>query len=398
MLKKNQFAAFGYFRLAVASPAHRVADIDYNMYQIEMLLDEAMQQGCQCLVLPELAITGYTCGDLFFQSLLIERTEQALQQLAQLSATASVLLVVGAPIAQGGRLFNCAVVIGEGKILGIVPKNFLPNTQEFYEERWFSAADDRTADEVLIDDQLIPFGNDLLFQNRDMPDCLIGIEICEDGWVANPPSGHMAVAGATVLLNLSASPELLGKQEYRQQLVRSQSARCLAVYAYSSAGAGESSTDLVFSGHSLIAENGVMLVATERFSFDTRWVCADVDIDRLMSERRKNNNFAASHSARYPDVAYRVVEFSVPFSVIDPKYSALKRKFDRQPFVPAGIAERSQRCKEIFALQTTALARRLKHIGTKSVVIGISGGLDSTLALLVAVKVFDLLKLDRCGI
>ncbi|OQY16062.1 MAG: NAD(+) synthase [Desulfobacteraceae bacterium 4572_35.1] len=312
-------------------------------------------------------------------------------QLAALTADGSLLLIVGSPIAHEGRLFNCAVVMAGGNILGIVPKNFLPNTQEFYEERWFSAAADCRVKEVIIAGKAIPFGDDLLFENTNMPGCIVGAEICEDGWVASPPSGQMAVAGATLLVNLSASPEILGKRQYRRQLVSSQSARCLAAYAYASAGPGESSTDLVFSGHSLIAENGTILQESERFCFNTSWVYADIDIDRLQSERRKNNSFAASSSMR----EYRRIGFALhPLSGSLPLHRAL----ERQPFVPAVADERSQRCQEIFALQTTALARRLQHIGTKNVAIGISGGLDSTLALLVVVKVFDLLGLDRRGI
>ncbi|OQY25404.1 MAG: NAD(+) synthase [Desulfobacteraceae bacterium 4572_35.2] len=390
----NQRLKFGYYRLAVASVAHRVADIAYNIEQMKQVIHSAHSCGCDCLVFPELAVTGYTCGDLFFQSLLIEKTEQGLIELAEFSAELSTLLVVGAPIAQGGRLFNCAVLISDGEIVGIVPKNFLPNSQEFYEERWFSAAPDRSADEVVIGGQPIPFGDDLLFQDLNRPACVIGVEICEDGWVANPPSGQMAVAGATVLLNLSASPEVLGKQQYRQQLVRSQSARCLAAYAYASAGAGESSTDLVFSGHSLIAENGTILSESERFSFESQWVCADIDLNRLMNERHKNNSFAASRA----EGDYRLIEISNALAVATEEHGDLKRQVNRHPFVPSNNAERNQHCEEIFALQTTALARRLKHVGTKNVVIGLSGGLDSTLALLVVIKAFDLLQLDRKGI
>lgn len=390
----NQRLKFGYYRLAVASLAHRVADIDYNIEQIKQLIRNCHSRGCDCLVLPELAVTGYSCGDLFFQSLLIDKAQQGLIELAKFSAELSMLLVVGAPIAQGGRLFNCAVLIANGEIVGIVPKKFLPNTQEFYEERWFSAASDRGANEVVIGGQPIPFGDDLLFQDLHRPDCVIGVEICEDGWVANPPSGQMAVAGATVLLNLSASPEILGKQQYRQQLVRSQSARCLSAYAYASAGAGESSTDLVFSGHSLIAENGTILCETERFSFDSQWVCADIDLNRLMNERLKNNSFAGSCA----DGDYRVVGVSNSLPASTAEQGELKRQLDRHPFVPSNNEERNQCCQEIFALQTTALARRLKHIGTKNVVIGVSGGLDSTLAMLVVIKAFDLLQLDRKGI
>lgn len=391
MLDNDKLTALGYFRLAVAAPAHRVADISYNVTQIKQLLHEVCQQGGECLVLPELAITGYSCADLFFQDLLLERCQQALVDMAAATADVTPLLIVGAPLVQSGRLFNCAVVMGAGKILGVVPKNFLPNTQEFYEERWFSAASDRREDSIVVGTTSVPFGDDLLFANASMPSCIIGVEICEDGWVATPPSGHMACAGATILVNLSASPELLGKADYRRQLVSSQSARCLAAYAYASAGAGESSTDLVFSGHSLIAENGTILTESERFSFASTWVSADIDVERLQGERRKNNSFAASTS----ESCYRRIEFS---PVLANKQLPLQRHLDRQPFVPSNIAERAQRCQEIFSLQSTALARRLQHIGSHRVVLGISGGLDSTLALLVVVQAFNVLQLDLSGI
>ncbi|WP_316347139.1 NAD(+) synthase [Desulfuromonas acetoxidans] len=389
-MNKTQIARFGYFRLAVASVEHRIADLEFNAEQITSAALRAKKQGCHCVVFPELSLTGYGCGDLFFQSILLERTRQVLGDLKKMTRHEQMILIVGAPIAQGGRLFNCAVVISGGEILGVVPKNFLPNTQEFYEERWFSAAADRTADEISLCGAMVPFGDDLLFRQKELPGCVLGVEICEDGWVANPPSGQMAVAGATVLVNLSASPEILGKQDYRRQLVQSQSARCLAAYAYASAGPGESSTDLVFSGHSLIAENGQLLAETERFSFATQLAIGDVDIDRLYNERHKNNSFAASSAQN----AYRKIEFNCA----EHAHTPLHRPLPCHPFVPANLNERDQRCEEIFALQTTALAKRLNHIGVRNVVIGISGGLDSTLALLVTVKAFEKLDLDPQGI
>jgi NAD+ synthase (glutamine-hydrolysing) len=389
-MKRTQIASYGYFRLAVASVEHRIADLEFNAEQIVSAALRAKKQGCHCVVFPELGLTGYGCGDLFFQSVLLERSRQVLGDLKQLTRHEQMILIVGAPIAQGGRLFNCGVVISGGEILGVVPKTYLPNTQEFYEERWFSSAQDRTSDQLSLCGELVPFGDDLLFRQRDLPGCVIGVEICEDGWVANPPSGQMAVAGATVLVNLSASPEILGKQEYRRQLVQSQSARCLAAYAYASAGSGESSTDLVFSGHSLIAENGQILAETERFSFSTQLAFGDVDIDRLYNERHKNNSFAASCANQ----SYRVIEFSCA----EQAHTPLRRPVNKHPFVPADQAQRAQHCEEIFMLQTTALAKRLNHIGARRVVIGISGGLDSTLALLVTVKAFDRLGLERSGI
>ncbi len=382
-------SSMGFLRIGVATPELRVADVDFNLEKIHAAMAEALARDCRFLVFPELCVTGYTCGDLFFQSLLIDKAREALLQLADITDEVQATMIVGAPVAQDGRLFNCAVFISHGQILGVVPKTFLPNTQEFYEERWFSSAREGRAGLLTWGDRHIPFGTDLLFQNLALPECVVGVEICEDAWVANPPSGELAAAGATVLINLSASPETLGKEGYRRDLVRSQSARCLAAYAYASAGPGESSTDLVFSGHSLIAENGVVLAETDRFRFETQLALADLDIERLVNERRKNNSFGDS-----PAVQPRTIFFAhqeVPAR-------ELLRKVSTAPFVPPDDRERSCRCREIFALQTTGLAKRLRHTGAARVVIGISGGLDSTLALLVAVKAFDKLGLARKGI
>jgi NAD+ synthase (glutamine-hydrolysing) len=387
---KTGLSSLGFLRIGAVSPELRVADVAFNTEQICQAIAEACARNCRLLLFPELSVTAYTCGDLFFQHLLIEQAKQALWKVADYTAEQQVTVVVGAPIAQGGRLFNCAVFICCGKILGVVPKTYLPNTQEFYEERWFSSALERTANEIEWRGEKIPFGEDLLFCADTMPDCLVGVEICEDVWVANPPSGRMAVQGATVLLNLSASPELLGKEEYRRALVKSQSARCLAAYVYASAGPGESSTDLVFSGHSLIAENGAIMAETQRFQFATQLAVADVDIERLVNERLKNNSFAASKT----DTKFRVIAFPQP----DAPAEELHRVVSATPFVPPEDQERTRRCREIFALQTTGLAKRLMHTGLSQAVIGISGGLDSTLALLITVKAFEKLGLDRRGI
>lgn len=383
-------SSLGLLRLGVVSPELRVADVAFNTDRIRAAVAEAAAADCRLLIFPELCLTGYTCGDLFFQPLLLRRARQALRELAATAAEHRAVLVVGLPIAQQGRLFNCAAVLAAGRILGLVPKTFLPNTQEFYEERWFSSAADRVADHLDLDGEAVPFGSDLLFRAEEMPECLLGVEICEDLWTVNPPSGAMAAAGATVLVNLSASPEILGKAEYRRGLVQSQSARCLAAYAYASAGPGESSTDLVFSGHSLIAENGVVLAETERFQFQTRLAMVDLDLERLVNERWKNNSFAAVGAA----APFRILPFPLP----DGTAERLLRPVPATPFVPAREEERAQRCREIFALQTTGLATRLRHTGARQVVIGLSGGLDSTLALLVAARAFDALGLHRQGI
>jgi NAD+ synthase (glutamine-hydrolysing) len=386
----NMLASLGMVRIGVAAPELRVADVAFNTERILAAIAAAEAQGCRFLLLPELCLTGYTCADLFGQPLLVEAARRALREIAAATGRSGSAVVVGAPVACAGRLFNCAVFIAAGRILGVIPKTCLPNTQEFYEKRWFASAADRTADTLDWDGERIPFGPDLLFRAAGLADCLVGVEICEDLWAVEPPSGAMALAGATLLLNPSASPEVLGKEEYRRGLVLSQSARCLAAYAYASAGPGESSTDLVYSGHCLIAENGLLLAETERFCFDTRLAVADVDVEHLVNERLRNSTFAAAR----PGAAFRIVDFPLPDAPTD----RLQRSVPQAPFVPAVREERARRCREIFALQTTALAKRLRHTGMSRVVIGVSGGLDSTLALLVATRAFDKLGLDHRGI
>ena len=377
----------GMIRVAAVSPALKVADVAFNLAAIEEATLQAADQGVQLLVFPELAMTGYSCGDLFYQQSLLEKVREGLTTLTALSEQTGMILIVGAPVRQSGRLFNAAVVMSHGRICGVVPKTFLPNTQEFYEERWFSSSFDLVDDQLAWLDEAPPFGTDLLFDVDGMPDCLFGIEICEDAWVANPPSGAMAAAGATLLINLSASPEILGKCSYRRALVESQSARCLSAYLYASAGPGESSTDLVFSGHSLVAEYGQILAETERFQFTSQMAVADIDVQRLVHERLRNNSYAASMT----DQDFLLV----PVEVTERQADDLLRPIAKTPFVPIDLAERQGRCEEIFAIQTTGLMKRLMHTGSQKVVLGISGGLDSTLALLVTVKAFDRLKWSR---
>jgi len=380
----------GLLRVGVATPELKIAAVDYNLAEICRVARQAQQQQCQLLVFPELCLTGYTCADLFYQHSLQQRVESALLELAEFSATEQITLVVGAPLSVSGRLFNCAVFISSGKISGLVPKTYLPNSGEFYEQRWFSSATERNCDFVQLGSLQIPFGADLLFQAESFPDALIGIEICEDAWSVVPPSGAQALAGATLLLNLSASPEILGKQAYRRALVSSLSARCLAAYAYASAGPNESSTDLVFSGHSLIAENGQILAETERFQFDSQLALADIDLQRLMGERQRNSSFSSASSGD----EFRVESFQLKLVAV----KEILRPVSRTPFVPPNDAERAARCQEIFSLQSTGLMKRLRHTGCQNVVIGLSGGLDSTLALLVTVKAFDRMGLERKGI
>ncbi len=380
----------GFLRVGVATPDLEIGNVDFNLAEICRIAQQAKQQQCQLLLFPELCLTGYTCADLFYQHSLQQRVETALLELADFSAAEELTLVIGAPLSVSGRLFNCATLISHGKICGLVPKTYLPNSGEFYEQRWFSSATERTCEYVQLGDYEIPFGTDLLFQPDGFSDALIGIEICEDAWSVVPPSGAQALAGATLLLNLSASPEILGKQAYRRTLVSSLSARCLAAYAYASAGPNESSTDLVFSGHSLIAENGQVLAETERFQFDSQLALADIDLQRLTGERQRNSSFSCVVGAE----EFRVESFQLSLATVE----EILRPVSRTPFVPPNDTERADRCREIFSLQTTGLMKRLRHTGCRKVVIGLSGGLDSTLALLVTVKAFDRMGLDRKGI
>ncbi len=382
--------AFGYLRLGVVTPEIRVADLDFNLKEILALMDQGAAQHCQLLLFPELGLSGYTCADLFYQQQLLKEVRLALLQIAEKTAQTGLAVVVGAPLEVAGRLFNCGVFCAGGKICGVVPKTYLPNSAEFYEQRWFASALENNRNTVQIGTEQVPFGADLLFAADGFSELLVGIEICEDGWAVQPPSGFQALAGATLLLNLSASPEVLGKFAYRKELVSSHSARCLAAYAYASAGPNESSTDLVFSGHSLIAENGLLLAETQRYRFDSQLVVADIDIERLVTERQRNSAYGRAMS----DQAYRIQTFPLAARSVE----SLLRPLARTPFVPPNDLERADRCHEIFQIQTSALVKRLRHTGAKQVVIGLSGGLDSTLALLVTVRAFDRLGLDRRGI
>jgi NAD+ synthase (glutamine-hydrolysing) len=403
---------FGFVRVAVCSPELRVADVRFNTERIIEAARQAELLGADITLFPELCITGYSCGDLLYQKTLLDAAAQALTRLAEAAYDhrLDTAIVVGLPMTLDGKNFNCAAFIARGEIKGIVPKTYLPGTGEFYEERWFSSARDTRRRSVLLGWRDIPFGTDLLFRPESMPECTIGIELCEDLWATIPPSSEQALNGATILLNLSASNEISGKYEYRQMLVQSHSAKCLAAYCYAAAGPGESSTDLVFSGHSLIAENGTLLAETDRFRFDTQIAVADVDVQRLTAERLKNNTFGlskASYEARY--ISFEFEDFTRPQPQSTPAHDytngtpatpahKLYRPLTATPFVPHDVARRDANCHEIFSIQTTGLAKRLKHTNTKTVVIGVSGGLDSTLALLVCAKAFDMLALPRTGI
>jgi NAD+ synthase (glutamine-hydrolysing) len=388
------YRSSSFIRLAISAPELRVADISFNANKLNEAFVTAANHGAAIALFPELCLTGYSCGDLFAQPLLHERALTALLKLAGTTKRLKIHAVVGLPLVVNDRLYNCAAVLGDGRVLGFVPKQYLPTTGEYYEERWFTSALDLEPTEVDVGDYSVPFSTRLLFSDKNAG-CTFGVEICEDLWAVHPPSGDLCLAGANLILNPSASNELLGKANYRRDLVRQQSARCLAAYAYASAGPGESSTDVVFSGHCLIAENGSLIAESERFHFDTQLICADVDLDRLQHERLCNSSFSAASGATQ---FHRIpVTLSTPTGKTGKSLGTL-RPNPSLPFVPSDPKARAETCREIFAIQSTGLAKRLRHTGAKQVVIGISGGLDSTLALLVAVHAFDLLGLDRKGI
>jgi NAD+ synthase (glutamine-hydrolysing) len=396
---------FGFVRTMAAAPRLRVADCAYNAERILDILARAERDSVALVVFPELALTGYTCADLFQQSILQRGSLAALDLiLRKTRALYSGVAVVGMPLTVDDQLFNCAIIFQEGRALGVVPKSFIPNYKEFYEGRWFASAATARSQCIRLNSEDVPFGTDLLFQASEAPELIVGVEICEDLWVPISPSALQAVSGATVLVNLSASNEVIGKSAYRRQLVISQSGRCIAGYVYSSSGVGESTTDVVFGGHCLIAENGTLLGESPRFQRDDVLLTADVDLDRLRVDRIRTNSFG--NSQLFPGTGQ---EFRrVPFSLFAPKPGArsvpvggapkLVRTVDAHPFVPAGKEQLRERCEEIFNTQVSGLAKRLEHIGSPPVSIGVSGGLDSTLALLVAAKTMDALKAPRQSI
>lgn len=363
----------GFLKTAAATPTIRVADPAYNAQEIAGLLKQAAGQGVKFLVFPELCLTGYTCGDLFLQPLLLSGAEQGLAAILEESKSLPLLAAVGLPVAVEGKLYNCAAVFSQGKLLGLVPKLHIPNYSEFYEQRHFTSGAG-TAGEVTLCGQTVPFGEKLLFRCEDFPLFTAGFEICEDLWVAQPPSGDLAEAGALVIGNLSASDEMIGKEDYRRQLVSSQSARLVSGYVYADAGYGESSTDLIFAGHNLIGENGSIL--TESKLFENQLVATELDLFKLAQERRRLTTYRQGREGDF-----RVVSFSLPV-----EETALTRWVDPHPFVPSDETQRTRRCESIFAMQTTGLCKRLEHSHSKTAVVGLSGGLDSTLALLVAAR------------
>lgn len=392
-------ASYGYVRIGTAVPMGQPAAVSENVTAVLALAREATAAGCDVVLFPELCLSGYTCGDLFAQRRLQDACGEGLARFAEGTADLPCFFVVGLPLAVDGMLFNVAAAVCRGRVCGLVPKTFIPTYHEYYERRWFAAADARRRGLVECGGRETPFGADLIFRPEGGGDLAIGIELCEDLWAPVPPSSYLALAGATLLLNPSASNDLVGKSDYRLALVRQQSARCLAAYAYCSAGVGESTTDMVFGGDCLLAENGVLLARGERFQREPQLTTADVDLELLRHERLACSTFAqaAAAAARPGPAGPTVREVTFPAFPAD-RRRVLQRAVPAHPFIPADTQSRHDRCQEIFAIQSTGLATRLAHTGVRDVVVGVSGGLDSTLALLVCIEAFERLGLPKPGI
>ena len=379
---------YGFVNVAAAIPGVRVADTEYNVAEIEKLITLADEQNVEMVVFPELCITGYTCQDLFRQELLIEKAEEGLLVLLDFTRKLDVVCIVGLPVRIGSLLYNCAAVIQRGTLLGIVPKTYLPNYAEFYEKRWFASATDLQPQEIYLAGSPVRVSSEpVVFQTCD--GIRFGVEICEDVWAPLPPSNQLALAGADIIFNLSASDDLIGKHGYLRSLLCQQSARTMSGYVYSSCGYGESTQDLVFGGNAIIIENGTVLAHSKRFSMDPQLVAQQVDIERLRAERQNNTTFRTAQDG----ASARVVECKM----VNSRPFALTRSFNPHPFIPSE-ENMAPTCEEILSIQTLGLARRLEHTRSEKAVIGISGGLDSTLALIITVRAFDLLGLDRNGI
>lgn len=378
---------YGFVKVAAATPQIRVADCEFNANQIIAQIEEAHKNGASLIVFPELCVTGYTCSDLFLQSTLLKAAENAIEKIVKATDNLDIVSVVGTPIPHRQSLFNCAVVIFKGDILGIVPKINIPNYSEFYEARHFTSGAD--SDEFFFEYAgcgEVDFSTNIIFKSKQMPDFSFAVEICEDLWVSNSPSVYLATAGANIICNLSTSDDVIGKAQYRRDLVKMQSGKLVCGYIYSDSGFGESTTDMVFSGQNIISENASILAESKRFT--TGITYADIDVEKLSSERRRISTYTCNNDDKIYFSAFDM----------DIKQTKLSRTFAQTPFVPTDKTDLANRCEEIITMQATGLATRLAHTGIKNVVIGLSGGLDSTLALIVCVHAFDMLSLDRKNI
>lgn len=378
---------YGYVKVGASTLELKVSDAIYNVQMIKKQIDEAVNKNIQIISFPELSITGYTCGDLFNQDILIDKSYEGLKDLVDYSKDKMIVIIVGSPIKCENKLYNCAVVINNGKILGIVPKTYIPNYNEFYEMRWFKSSNDLKIKEINLFNEIVPIGVDLIFTSKLDDELKFGVEICEDVWSLYPKSNDYASSGASIIFNLSASNETIGKYDFRKELIKMQSVKTISGYVYSSSGINESSTDLLFSGSSLIYENGKLLSENNRFDFNSNLIYSDIDIKRLVNDRRKNTSFISNTDKEYRNICFTTS-----------KNNFISRKYSKYPFVPSNEEKREERCKEIINIQSSALAKRLKHTNIKKCVIGVSGGLDSTLAFLVIKKAFEKLKIDNKNI
>lgn len=381
MLKKQ-----GFVRVGAIVPKLKVADVEFNCNEIIKQIEIASNNKIQIAVFPELCVTGYTCQDLFEQDTLLEYAEKALNKILDYTNKLDIICIIGMPIKSENQLFNTAVVIQKGKIFGIVPKTFIPNYGEFYEKRWFASSKNANKKEIEILGQRIPFGTDLLFKDKENNEICFGIEICEDIWAVEPPSNKLALLGANIIFNLSASNEVIGKKEYRRELVKMQSAKTISGYVYCSSGVNESTSDVVFSGESMIFENGSCLSNNERFDFESNMIFTEIDTKKLANDRRKNISFMGNPV----DLEYREIEINISDNIEN-----LTKEYSKTPFVPEDKKKISEICEEILNIQSYGLAKRLLHTNINKTVIGISGGLDSTLAFLVIIKAYEILNIPK---
>lgn len=376
----------GFVRVGAVVPKLKVADTEFNCNEIIKQIEVASNNKIQIAVFPELCVTGYTCQDLFEQDALLEEAEKALNRILDYTNNLDIICIIGMPIKAENQLFNTAVVIQKGKILGIVPKTFIPNYGEFYEKRWFASSKNANKKEIEILDQKVPFGIDLLFKDKENNEICFGIEICEDIWAVEPPSNKLALLGANIIFNLSASNEVIGKKEYRRELVKMQSAKTISGYVYCSSGVNESTSDVVFSGESMIFENGSCLTNNQRFDFESNMIFTEIDTKRLANDRRKNISFMGNPV----DLEYREIKINIPDNIEN-----LTREYSKTPFVPEDKKKISEICEEILNIQSYGLAKRLLHTNINKTIIGISGGLDSALAFLVIIKAYEVLNLPK---
>ncbi len=379
MLKEH-----GFVRCGAVVPKLKVADTSYNCNEIIKQIELANKQQIQIVVFPELCITGYTCGDLFEQDLLLEQAEDSLNKILETTKNMDIICILGMPVKAENQLFNTAVIIQKGKILGIVPKTYIPNYGEFYEKRWFSSSINAKQTEIELLGTRIPFGKDLIFTDKENKDISFGVEICEDLWAVEPPSNKLALEGANIIFNLSASNEIIGKKEYRRDLVKMQSAKTISGYVYCSSGPNESTSDLVFSGQSMIFENGTCLTENDRFDFESNIIYTEIDTKKLSNDRRKNISYMGNPTK----INFRKIEMEIKDDIKE-----LKRQYSKTPFVPENKKKINEICQEILNIQSFGLAKRLLHTNINKLVIGISGGLDSTLAFLVAIRACEILNI-----